>query len=152
MIYLAPFKIEHFDEILPRLRSIDAISLQGFDLKDYRKSIEAHVEDAPIATWMCNNEVAAVGGGIRMWDGVATYWMLTSPLVDQHKLSFHRACKEGLNFLTETFEIHRLEASIAEHHYKSQRWAEALGFKNEGLMMAYGPDRSNHYRYARVVT
>ena len=30
------------------------------------------------------------------------------------------------------------------------RFAEFLGFKNEGLMRGYGPDKSDYYRMAKV--
>ncbi len=150
MIYLAPFEIEHFDDIVPRLRENDAVCVQAFDPVQYREWLETFVEDAPIASYLSKEGVAAIGGAVRMWDGVAQWWMLTSSLIEKYPLSFHRSCKEGLEFLLDAFEIHRLEASVAQHHSVAQKWAESHGFVNEGLMLGYGPDKSNHYRYARV--
>ena len=151
MIRLAPFEIEHFDWILPRLRSIDAISIQGLDLVEYRKTLEGMMDSAPIGSFVTDDgQVAAICGALKKWDGVADFWMLTSNLVTKFPLSFHKSCIEGLDFLMSEFGIHRLQASIAERHVISQKWAHRLGFQPEGLMKAYGPDGANHYLYARV--
>ena len=151
MISLGPFKIEHFDEIQPNLRPIDAIAIQGLDMKEYRKVLQGQMESAPIGSFLTDDgQVAAICGAIKRWDGVADFWMLTTNLVTKYPLSFHKECILGLNFLTETFNIHRLQASIADKHIVSQRWAHRLGSKQECLMEAYGPDGANHYLYARV--
>lgn len=150
MITLQNFEIWHFDHLQPRLRSLDAMSLVGLDMKEYRARIEAIMVDNPVATFMVDEQPAAIAGAIKMWEGVATYWMLTTPLVERYKLSFHRSCKHGIVYLREAFDLHRLEASIAQSHVRSQKWAESFGFKNEGIMRGYGPDGADHYRYARV--
>lgn len=150
MIYLQPFEIEHYDEILPNLRAEDALAIQAFDKDHYRERLLAMKDDCPIATFNCKDGVAAIGGAVKIWQGVASWWMLTSPLVRKYPKSFQSACRDGLNFMMENYEMHRLEAAIPERHYVSQRWAKTHGFKEEGLMIGYGPDGANHYRYARV--
>jgi L-amino acid N-acyltransferase YncA len=150
MIYLAPFKIEHFDEIVPNLRQNDVESIQGFDPVEYRGWLESFVEDAPIATFMTDQGVAAIGGAVRQWDGVADWWMLTSHLVEKYPLAFYKAAKDGLAFMVDAFDIHRLQAAVRQENMQAIKWAESHGFENEGLMVGYGPDKSNHYRYARI--
>ena len=44
----------------------------------------------------------------------------------------------------------RIEAVVRADFPAGRRWVEALGFACEGLMRAYGPDRSDCYLYARV--
>jgi hypothetical protein len=150
MIYLAPFKIEDYDDILPRLRAEDALAIQAFDKNEFRERLIAMSDDCPIASFNTDNGVAAIGGAVKVWEGVASWWMLTSPLVRKYPKSFQKSCRDGITFMMEAYSLHRLEAAIPERHFVSQKWAESHGFVNEGLMRGHGPDGANHFRYARV--
>jgi hypothetical protein len=47
--------------------------------------------------------------------------------------------------------VHRVEASTAVGWLPGRRWLEMLGFECEGVMRAYGPDRRDFFRFARVL-
>jgi RimJ/RimL family protein N-acetyltransferase len=146
---LREFKVEDFDAIHDRLRFHDRISVGFFGADDYRERLADACCDHPVVTFEQDGEVVAIAGAVRLWDGVATYWMLTSDLVDKYPVGFIRACKRGLESLHKCFGIHRLEASIAAGHDVSEKWAQYMGFECEGVMRAYSPSKSDHYRYAR---
>jgi RimJ/RimL family protein N-acetyltransferase len=54
-----------------------------------------------------------------------------------------------INKIAIDMELHRLQFVIDESNFLAIRWAKALGFVEEGLMRQYGPDKSNHFMYAR---
>lgn len=45
----------------------------------------------------------------------------------------------------------RIDTSVHCHFAQAIRWAEMLGFQNEGLMRKYDPDGLDCYLYAQVV-
>lgn len=45
---------------------------------------------------------------------------------------------------------HRIAMDVREDFEAGHRFARLLGFKAEGLMRAYGPNRENHMLYARI--
>ena len=49
-----------------------------------------------------------------------------------------------------TNKIWRLQTAVKSNFKTGLRFAEFLGFKNEGLMKAYGPDKTDYYRMARI--
>ena len=53
--------------------------------------------------------------------------------------------------MQEEYKYQRIQASISVKDAKAKRFAEWLGFENEGIMKKYGPDGSDYYRYARVM-
>jgi RimJ/RimL family protein N-acetyltransferase len=55
------------------------------------------------------------------------------------------------DYLQEEFDYQRIQASIAVTDKTAKRFAEWLGFQNEGVMKKYGPDGTDYYRYARVI-
>ncbi len=62
----------------------------------------------------------------------------------------HRAVRSRLG-QAPALGVHRLEATAAVGFPPARRWLEMLGFECEGVARAYAPDRSDCFRYARVL-
>jgi hypothetical protein len=79
-------------------------------------------------TLLDDDKVLAVGGAHIMWFGAGEGWVLVSP------------------------DCLRTPASFARHvdDDRAYRFAEWLGFENEGIMRKYGVDGGDYYRMARV--
>lgn len=93
--------------------------------------------------------LVASGGIIPLWKGVGEAWVITSTLVEKYPVLFAKTVWRKLHEIINTNDIERAQTTIHKDHVVSQRWAERMGFKNEGLMRKYlgGED---YYRYALV--
>ena len=103
----------------------------------------------PAFTGIYNDEIMACCGIIKLWDGVGSLWAVTTSLVAQKPLAFHRAISYGLKQLRITMGLWRLETSIHEEHWVSQIWIQKLGLKFEGKSPGYGPDKATYIRFGR---
>lgn len=86
------------------------------------------------------------------WQGVAELWTFIldpAPLI-RFKKSFHRCANIILDYFIAEHNLHRLQATVLQRFYKGRKWIVRLGFHDEGLMEAYGPNGENHIRYARI--
>lgn len=92
----------------------------------------------------------ACAGIIVLWTGVAEAWALTSPLVSQFPIGFHRAAKQVLSGAMYEYKLHRLQVSIPSTHSVSCNWIRSLGFQFEGRMEKYGPAKDDWLRFVRL--
>ena len=56
-----------------------------------------------------------------------------------------------LDHIQEDFHLHRLQASVRGQDKIANRFVKWLGFKEEGIMERYGPNKADYIRYARLV-
>lgn len=93
--------------------------------------------------------LVASGGIIPLWKGVGEAWVVTSDLVAIYPVFFAKTTWRKLYEMINSNGIERVQTTIHKDHFVSQRWAERMGFQNEGLMRKYlgGED---YYRYALI--
>jgi len=93
--------------------------------------------------------LVASGGVLPLWKGVGEAWVVTSELVETYPVLFAKTVWRKLYEIINTNGIERVQTTIHKDHVVSQRWAERMGFKSEGLMKKYlgGED---YYRYALI--
>ena len=65
-------------------------------------------------------------------------------------VALHRAVAARIPQVA-VLRVHRIEASTALGWPPGRRWLEMLGFECEGPLRAYGPDRRDFLRFARVL-
>jgi hypothetical protein len=137
---IEPFTIAHYD-------ALEADEKQG-DLAFYftREEAEALVGSDAYAAIASDGRVVAIGGFVQMWPGRAGTWALMSSNVGMAFRGVHMAVKRGI----EMNENRRIEMTVDCDYSEGCRWAEKLGFKVEGRLIAYGPDGKDHYSYALV--
>ena len=120
-------KMEHF--------SIDALYMQP---NSYIESIL--VDEHPIA----------VIGMVVLWPGVAEVWSVISEEARETPISFHKCVLSSLVCHETVLKLHRTQMCVRADYEEGLRWAESLGFKSEGVMLKYGPEGNDFFRYARV--
>ena len=82
--------------------------------------------------------------------------MLTSDHVTRHARDFHRTVKGLLELAKTSMQLHRLQATVrwASDDQAGNRirlrWARALGFESEGLMLHYGANGDHWLRVAWI--
>lgn len=95
--------------------------------------------------------IIACAGIIELWPGVGEAWALVSALVEKYPLCFHRAIKHGLRNIQNAHHFHRIQLTVkVDSPTNYFNWVHILGFQWEGLQRMFGPDRNDHYRYARI--
>lgn len=101
-------------------------------------------------TGIADEKIVFCGGVYPAWAKCGTAWMLSSVITEQHKIFLHRSIKKIIADAIDILKLHRLEITVVEGHTKGCKWAERLGFINEGLMKKYDSHGNNYWRYAIV--
>ena len=143
---ITSFDKSHVDEILTfgmndKLLENDASSEEG--------RIDIGIPGLSFTLWADNN-IVLCGGITPMWDGVAEGWVIASKRIYDHKIKSVSAIKKRLDLLCTNNNIWRLQTSVKEEFETGIKFAEWLGLKKEGLMLMYGPDKTNYYRMAKI--
>lgn len=95
-----------------------------------------------------HNEVIGVGVIYRMWHGVADAVMALSNKATEKPFWFHRRVKEKIEEAKEVLNLHRIQSCVECNKLDRVKWMKSLGFKLEGIMRQYTPDRTDCYLYA----
>ena len=143
---IVPYKTQHGDEMIE------------FGLNDKLMDIDASFKEnridfamAGLAFTLLDDTVPICSGGIiPTWLGSAQGWVISSKRIFRNKIKASRLIKERTDLLCANNKIWRLQTAVKADFKIGMRFAEFLGFKNEGLMKAYGPDKTDYYRMARI--
>ena len=123
--------------------------LMDIDASYTENRIDAKVFGLSFTLLVDNNPIFS-GGIIPLWDGVAEGWVIASKRIYDHKIKSVSSIKKRLDLLCNNNNIWRVQTSVKENFEVGIRFAEWLGLKKEGLMLKYGPDKTNYYRMAKI--
>ena len=143
---IVPYKTQHGDEMIE------------FGLNDKLMDIDANFTENRIDfalvglsfTLLHNNNPVCSGGIVPLWNGVAEGWVISSKRIYKNKIKSARLIRHRTDILCAANKIWRLQTAVKANFKTGIRFAEFLGFKNEGLMRGYGPDKSDYYLMAKV--
>jgi hypothetical protein len=105
--------------------------------------------DGQAVTIFNGDQRICVLGFSRLWSGVAEVFSVTSDDIIPVRFKFHKMVVGLIESTAICQSIHRMQFSVREGYPRAVRWAGALGFNLEGRMSKYGPDRADHFLYAR---
>ena len=97
-------------------------------------------------TAMHEGRPIACAGIVEAWEGRGLAWALFSEQALRHFTSIHRAAR---NVLADA-PWRRIEMTVDATHEQGIRWAQRLGFEQEGLMRSYTRDGRDCYLFARL--
>ena len=143
---IVPYKTQHGDEMIE------------FGLNDKLMDIDASFKEnridfamAGLAFTLLDNNVPICSGGIiPTWLGNAQGWVISSKRIFRNKVKASRLIKERTDLLCANNKIWRLQTAVKADFRIGIRFAEFLGFNKEGLMVGYGPDKTDYYLMARI--
>jgi hypothetical protein len=143
---IVPYNTQHGDEMIE------------FGLNDKLMDIDANFTENRIDfalaglsfTLLHNNNPVCSGGIVPLWNGVAEGWVISSKRIYKERIRASRLIRKRTDLLCAANKIWRLQTAVKSNFKTGLRFAEFLGFKNEGLMKAYGPDKTDYYRMARI--
>ena len=143
---IVPYQVQHGNDMIE------------FGLNDKLMDIDASFEENRIDfaipglsfTLLHNNMPVCSGGIYPLWNGVAEGWVISSKRIFKNRIRSARLIKKRTEILCAANQIWRLQTAVKANFNTGIRFAEFLGFKNEGVMRAYGPDKSDYLRMARI--
>jgi len=135
-----PFKTDHLFEVET-----------NFDFPEAAKEAIASHENTDGFTICEDGRVIACGGVHIMWNGVGEGWLVMSTKAYEMPITVARCTVKLFKTIMENNDLWRIQASVHSGDNQSLRYAEWMGFENEGIMKKFGPDGSDYYRFARVV-
>lgn len=92
----------------------------------------------------------AVIGLVVLWRGVGTVWSLTSPNVADCGKGFHVEILKAIEEYARELGLWRIQMNVVARFKQNVRWAETLGFRNEGRMVKFDPMKQDYFRFARI--
>ena len=122
------------------------VAVKGYPFMD--------VPDENSWTGLFENQIVGVGGLCVRWEGVGLLWlMLTDDCCKKglYGIIALTAIQKKMEELIEVNNLHRTEAAIRTDFPQAIEMIEAFGFKREGTMIQYCPDKSDAHLYARIL-
>jgi len=143
-IKIRPYAPEDYFKI--NRRKFDLLTFLNFPNP---KNVSETLGKGPAFTGLIDEEILACGGIIPFWKGVGEAWIVSSPLICKYPLFFAKTVWRKLNGLIVSMNLERVQTVIDAEHIVSCKWAERMGFVNEGLMKKYIGGR-DYIRYAWI--
>jgi RimJ/RimL family protein N-acetyltransferase len=122
----------------------------SFIISDNNKECMDLEQEHLAFTGLINDKVIAAAGMKRIWGNVAEGWFIAKNDVWNYPITIAKAVKQNIDYLATSNNIKRLQTAVRSDFGIGIRFANWLGFANEGLMKNYGFDGSDHYRFARI--
>jgi len=95
--------------------------------------------------------IQCTAGIMPMWDGVGEAWMIASSRIHSNERQFIRYAKSGvMQRLINDHKLWRVQAVCKVGWSQALRFARMMGFAEEGIMRAYGPEQDDYHRVAWV--
>jgi hypothetical protein len=100
----------------------------------------------PAYSAIADGVVVGCGGVVTKHDSVGVAWALFSSMAGPHMMRITRETRRFFDAL----DYRRIETAVERSHGIGHRWANALGFQQEGIMRAYLPDGRDAVLYSIV--
>jgi hypothetical protein len=143
---IIPFEFAHLQAMQARKFEAREMAL----VNDMEERAREYMARGMGYTGIIGGRILACAGIFMLWRGVAEIWSVTTPLVEDYPLAFHRAISHGLKVVERSMGLWRIQVAIHEDHLVSQKWIQRLGFVSEAPMPGYGADGATYVRFARL--
>lgn len=143
MFTLEKLRPEHFDEIIAQESQSDFKELL-LKHPEYKNLI---CQQSIGRAGRLDNVIIAICGITRVTDYLGEGWAYFSPDLPKNSI---RVIKEIKKFLQEQKHMRRLQCTVDIYNTKAIKFAEALGFKPEGILQCYGRDGHDHIMFTII--
>lgn len=118
----------HARELAPRIRREDALEVLASSRQSPLEALLEGLEvSAPAYAVRFDGELGLLGGVAPGRPGVGHPWMLTSDLVERHRVAFVQVVRDCLDAWLERFPV--LENAVDARYERALRWARRAGFQ-----------------------
>ena len=140
---LENIKPEHFDEI------------KGQASQEFFKNLLLRNPEYKYA--ICQNSIGKTGRLDGVIIGICGITQISSYLgegwayfADTMPRGSIKVLKEIRKFIQAQKHIRRIQCTVDIHNHRALKYAEALGFKAEGILRAYGPEGHDHVMFTII--
>lgn len=138
---IVPCEEKHLDNLIPIL-GISNLP---------RQSIEAFLTPGHSFTALNQEEVLGCAGVIPIWKGCGeAVSFLTPKFREWFPVGLHKSVSRGLRDIQLNFKYHRIQLNVEFGNRAACLWAERLGFKWEGVMPLWTPDKRTFVRFGKT--
>ncbi len=145
-------------EVVPfepgHLKALDLQAAQAFmgDLVgDWEQYGELLALPGLAFTGIGGDGIVGCAGVWPLHPGCGQAWTLMSKIFPKYKLPATREIRKFLERTLDGKRFWRIQTPVRADFAPGRRWAQALGFREEGYMKKYGPEGADYLLYARVV-
>lgn len=141
-LHVTPFAASDYPRIL------EAAGIDTPWIDDRLAHGRAYMHGGPSYTIWAGSEIACTLGLVVPWLGRATAWAVWGPAGRRHAGGVHRLTKRYLRELIRRYQLRRIDADVVVDFDAGRRWAEHLGFREEGPPQDfYGPQGESMQHY-----
>jgi RimJ/RimL family protein N-acetyltransferase len=130
--------------------------------EDAARALEGVIQDMPnhgrmlatsskAYTGLYKGRVLGCVGLVPWWPGMMDLWMYLGKDAFVQKKQGLKALRWFMEHLTKEMNLHRIQAVVKTDFEKGHRFAKFFGFKDEGVMEQYGPNKESFNRYAKII-
>lgn len=101
---------------------------------------ESNMNDLAVTLLLEHQPVACVGIVI-VSQGVGHAWSYMTSGLGECKIELIKLIRREIPIIMRNVGIHRLQVTIQAHMYNNVRFAELLGFREEGILRAAAPNK-----------
>lgn len=143
MIRVTAFDMKHLSDINPKFPVSNIKANISEAVKDFRFDIATLWSDE-------YNKAIAIAGVCHHRQGLGELFLIPDKKVVKLKLTFFKVVKYLVEYYLYEVNMRRLQLTIAKEWAQGKKWAKLLGFKEEGLLVGYGPTGGDEYMFGRV--
>jgi len=138
------YKPDHLRELMAGKLNAGAPEHIGY-MADYAEELQ---KEGWSYTLVNNGHLICCAGLVDMWPGVGEGWFIASEKIHKDARPFIRFARQIQNEVIEQNDLWRVQACVRVGWDAAKRFANFLGYKDEGIMQQYGPNRDDYYRVA----
>jgi len=144
-LFFLPYSPAHLDQIEISQPEI----LAAAQTMDVAKMIDHQATMGPSATTFLDGKPVAVFGMVPIWSGVGEAWMIADDAARKHPIRMTKIARLVMDILMISEGLRRLQITVRTTDRRAEKWARAIGFEQEAVLRAYGPDGVDYLIMAR---
>jgi hypothetical protein len=137
-------------ELVPfRARHLDLMDLRaGQYVCSANSNVDLYEDMGPCFTLFIDNKPVCAAGIVNSMPKVGECWLIASKDFEKNYVIIAKAINRFLDSMD--YFYHRLQMSVKTDFAKACRFAEFLGFQQEGVMRQLDVDKNDYFLYSRI--
>lgn len=136
-----PYSPDHLSYIKTNNPDIEA--MRGSD--GLQQMVDSQAGMGEAITVITHGKPTGIFGLVPIWDGLAELWFIPDEALRIYPLFMTKTARIFIDICAISKRLHRMQITVRCDHRQAVGWAKTIGFKTEGTMSKYGPDRSDFY-------
>jgi hypothetical protein len=112
--------------------------------------VTAQANMGEATTVMIHGQPVGVFGMVPLWPGVAEMWFIPDERLRAYPIFMTRGGRAFMDITRISYGLHRQQITVRCDHEAAVKWANAIGFKQEAILKAYGTDKADFYMMSIV--